>query len=678
MSAETIGSEFSLLAESIPQIVWMTRPDGSNFYFNQQWVDYTGLTLEESSGAGWNKPFHPDDQQRAWDAWEDATKGRGTYSLECRLRRADGVYKWWLIRGNPVLDAQGTVLNWIGTCTDIEHIKSTEAALRTSEERYRILVNSLTDQAIILLDADGYILSWNSYTETIRGYPAKDLQGSHFSQFFLPEDIAAGKPAMELRQATETGRFEEEHWRIRRDGSKFWAGVVVSPVFDQNQTLRGFVKVTHDLTKSHEAELAARATAHLQAEQELARQALAVAEASNQAKSEFLSRMSHEIRTPLGIILGYAELLRNDLDGTLNIKKFVELIYKNGIHLMELINDILDLSKIEAGAVALVPTTIDVQAFLAKISDNFANQSIKKGLIFSVELTGKIPSKICSDELRLTQVLTNLIGNAIKFTDQGYVRVQVSYAYREGSNGIMIFTVSDSGCGIAQEYHSVIFEPFTQADKFVVRKYGGTGLGLGLARSIARELGGNVTLKFSAPQQGSMFEFTLNPGELKDSGWISAGDMPSATAHSQQGADATAGLAVSAAEQPLQGVKILLVDDFEDNRHLIRLILQRLGAAVDISVDGADGVKKALEGSFDLVLMDIQMPVMNGYEATTILRSKGYRQPIIALTAHAMDGERERCVAAGCNDYLSKPINKRLLIATLTQQLAPVATCRGD
>ncbi len=677
MSAETIGSEFSLLAESIPQIVWMTRPDGSNFYFNQQWVDYTGLTLEESSGAGWNKPFHPDDQQRAWDAWEEATKGRGTYSLECRLRRADGVYKWWLIRGNPVLDAQGTVLNWIGTCTDIEHIKSSEAALRTSEERYRILVNSLIDQAIVLLDADGYILSWNSYVETIGGYTAKDLLGRHFSQFLPPEDIAAGKPAMELRQATETGRFEAEHWRIRRDGSKFWARVVISPVYDQNKKLRGFVKVTHDLTKSYEAELAVRANAQLQAQQQVVRQALAVAEAANQAKSEFLSCMSHEIRTPLGIILGYAELLRNDLDGALDVKEIAELICKNGIHLMELINDILDLSKIEAGAVALLPSPIDVQPFLAKIADSFANQASKKALTFSVELTGQIPSKIRSDELRLTQVLTNLIGNAIKFTDHGYVRVNVSYAHRETSNGILVFNVSDSGCGIAQEYHGVIFQPFTQADKFIVRKYGGTGLGLGLARKIARELGGNVTLKFSAPQQGSMFEFTLNPGELKDSGWISADDMPSAAAQPRHGADATARSAVSAAEQPLQGAKILLVDDFEDNRNLIRLILQRLGAAVDTSVDGGDGVKKALQGAFDLVLMDIQMPVMNGYEATTILRDKGYTQPIIALTAHAMDGERERCVAAGCNGYLSKPINKRLLIATLTQQLAPVATSRG-
>ena len=310
MSAETIGSEFSLLADAIPQIVWMTRPDGSNFYFNQQWVDYTGLTLEESSGAGWNKPFHPDDRQRAWDAWKDATGGRGTYSLECRLRRADGVYKWWLIRGNPVLDAQGTVLNWIGTCTDIEQIKSTGAALRTSEEHYRILVNSLTDQAIILLDADGYIISWNSYAETIRGYTAKELVGRHFSQFFPLEDIAAEKPAMELRQAAETGRFEEENWRIRRDGSKFWARVVISPVYDQNQKLRGFVKVTHDLTKLREAELAARANAHLQAQQEVARQALAAAEAANQAKSEFLSCMSHEIRTPLNAIIGMAELCR--------------------------------------------------------------------------------------------------------------------------------------------------------------------------------------------------------------------------------------------------------------------------------------------------------------------------------------------------------------------------------
>ena len=678
MSAETIGSEFSLLADAIPQIVWMTRPDGSNFYFNQQWVDYTGLTLEESSGAGWNKPFHPDDRQRAWDAWKDATGGRGTYSLECRLRRADGVYKWWLIRGNPVLDAQGTVLNWIGTCTDIEQIKSTGAALRTSEEHYRILVNSLTDQAIILLDADGYIISWNSYAETIRGYTAKELVGRHFSQFFPLEDIAAEKPAMELRQAAETGRFEEENWRIRRDGSKFWARVVISPVYDQNQKLRGFVKVTHDLTKLREAELAARANAHLQAQQEVARQALAAAEAANQAKSEFLSCMSHEIRTPLGIILGYAELLRNDIDGTLDVKKVAELISKNGIHLMELINDILDLSKVEAGAVALLPTPIEVQPFLAKIAENFANQSIKKGLTFSVELTGRIPSKICSDELRLTQVLTNLVGNAIKFTDRGYVRVNVSYAHREASNGILVFNVSDSGCGIAPEYHNVIFEPFTQADKFVVRKYGGTGLGLGLARNIARELGGNVTLKFSAPQQGSMFEFTLNPGELKDSGWISAEDMPGAKAQPRQAGHATAGSIVSGAEQPLQGAKLLLVDDFEDNRNLIRLILQRLGAAVDTSVDGADGVKKALNGDYDLVLMDIQMPVMNGYEATTILRHEGYGQPIIALTAHAMDGERERCVAAGCNGYLSKPINKGLLIATLTQHLGPAETRRSD
>ena len=248
-------AKFRTMVEAVPTIVWITRADGWNIYFSQKWMDYTGLTLEESLGHGWNKPFHPDDRQAAWDAWKQAVSTvDGDYRIESRLRRADGVYRWWLLMGVRQLDSDGTTVKWFGTCTDIHEHKEAEAELRASDEKLRLLVAGVKDHAIFMLDPDGVVSTWNDGAEAIKGYRAEDILGRHLRTFYTPEQIALGEPERQLSIAANKGHFEEEGLRVRKDGSAFMADIVMTALRDEPGKLLGFSKVTRDITARKQAE----------------------------------------------------------------------------------------------------------------------------------------------------------------------------------------------------------------------------------------------------------------------------------------------------------------------------------------------------------------------------------------------------------------------------------------
>ena len=365
--------------------------------------------------------------------------------------------------------------------------------------------------------------------------------------------------------------------------------------------------------------------------------------------------MSHEIRTPLGAVMGFAELLECGDVTAEERSDNVATIKRNGQLLLRLIDDILDLSKVEADRVEAERIDVALGELLVDLRSVHGLKAAEKGIKLHFTAEGLLPRRIVSDPVRLKQILSNLIGNAVKFTAKGTVEVAVAFTKAaEGSRSQLGFTVRDSGCGMDEAAAARLFQPFMQADSSTKRKFGGTGLGLVIARQLARLLGGDVVLADSEAGSGSVFVVTIDPGPMSEKELVDGRSLVSARLGTGAKGDAPG---VCAAPPRLDGLRVLVADDAADNRRLISWLLSRAGATVVMAEDGREAIAEALRGDFDVVLMDIQMPHVDGYEATTTLREQGYRRPIIALTAHAMKEELDRCLAVGCDHFLSKPID---------------------
>lgn len=377
-------------------------------------------------------------------------------------------------------------------------------------------------------------------------------------------------------------------------------------------------------------------------------QAKEAADAASEAKTRFLANVSHEIRTPLGAMLGFTELLISQDLAQEKKSEYGNIIRRNGEQLSKLIDEVLDLSKIEAGKLRFDLVETSVVDLFHDVKSMVAFVAAEKGLNLQFEVSGEIPQYIVTDPLRLRQILINIIGNGIKFSNGGSVNVRIEENQEQRQLAIH---VTDSGPGLTAAQIAKLFQPFSQGDASMSRKYGGSGLGLALSRKFAQALGGDITVKESLPGEGSHFTISVSIGQPKNI------QKTQSLTKSNPPMEASAEV-----EQLLRGVRVLLVEDTIDNQILIGHFLRIAGAEVDIACNGEDGVKKALAGEHQVVLMDIQMPVMDGYAATRALRQQGYRKPIVALTAHAMIEERQRCMAAGCTDHLTKPIRRAQLI----------------
>ncbi|HEY7120875.1 MAG TPA: ATP-binding protein [Tepidisphaeraceae bacterium] len=397
------------------------------------------------------------------------------------------------------------------------------------------------------------------------------------------------------------------------------------------------------------------------------------AEAANHAKSSFLANMSHEIRTPMTAILGYADLLLEPGQGASDRLNYVQTIRRNSHHLLAIINDVLDISKIEAGKMTVERVACCPAQVVADVASLMRVKASEKDLSFEVAFDGPIPATIRSDPTRLRQILLNLVGNAVKFTQRGGITVRVRLDPDHDQR--LRLAVEDTGVGIAPEQQGKLFQPFSQADASTTRKFGGTGLGLTISRHLAEMLGGHITLD-SRPGRGSTFELSVDTGPLEGvtlyEGLQESAFPPCAQAPSQSQTPA-----VPAARR-LSG-HILLAEDGIDNQNLISHHLRRAGAQVTIADNGARAVEIAVEAAragvpFGLIFMDMQMPELDGYGATAKLRSRGYGGPIVALTAHAMASDRQKCLLAGCTDYLTKPVDRDLLIAMAEQYLSDHGT----
>jgi PAS domain S-box-containing protein len=523
---------FRLLVESVRDYAILTLdPEGYVLTWNPGAERLKGYAPEEIVGKHFSTFYAPEDV--AWDKpgyeLREAVRAERFEDEGWRVRK-DGTRFWANVIITPLRGPDGEVLGFAKVTRDLTERRRADAELRASEERFRLLVHSVKDYGIFLLDPDGTIASWNEGAERIKGYTAEEIIGRHFSIFYPPEDLAWDKPAYELKEAVRVGRFEDEGWRVRKDGTRFWANVIITPLHNAAGELVGFTKVTRDLTERRRAEqqaledarrLAAEETARQMAEErneELASlldqmhlQAIELeqqreqADSANRAKMEFLASMSHELRTPLNAIGGYTELLDMGLRGPVTDEQRQDLdrIRRSQQHLLGIINDLLNFTRLEAGKVAFAVVPVPMAEVRDAVAPMIAPQAEARGLRFEI---GNCPPSVVAlaDRAKVEQILLNLLSNAVKFTEAGGL-VELGCA---GDGDRVRLWVRDTGTGISADKLEAVFEPFVQVGRSLARPLEGTGLGLSISRELARGMGGDLTAE-STERQGSMFTLTL-------------------------------------------------------------------------------------------------------------------------------------------------------------------------
>jgi PAS domain S-box-containing protein len=501
----------------------------------------------------------------------------------------------------------------------------------------------------------GRFLRVNEKLAEITGYDCDELLAMDFEQLVHPDDRPHHQEMVRQMISEGSSQYNQEQRFLGKDGRVVWAHVTAMVVRAETDGPTRVYMVIENITqrKNTEAELNANA--------ERLRHAIASAEATTRAKSQFLANMSHEIRAPMTAIMGYAELLLEPEQSDDQRKDRINVIQKNGEHLLMLINDILDLSKIEAGEMQVERLPCSPARILNDVLSIMRVRAAEKALQLEVSIEGKIPETISSDPTRLKQILLNLVDNAIKFTDAGCVRIVVRFDQTKGHPHIC-FEVSDTGPGIDEGTIKRLFLPFTQLDASTTRRFGGTGLGLAITQQLANMLGGEVRVR-SVVNGGSTFIAEVATGDMAGVALID-GPLES-ICHDEP-------LAHPDQPLPILHGRILLAEDDRDNQQLLAHYLRRAGAEVMIADDGqaaCDAMRRSTQ-PFDLVLMDIQMPKLDGYAATSQLRREGYKMPIIALTAHAMAEDREKCLAAGYTDHLPKPLLRAQLLIAVAAYLS--------
>jgi PAS domain S-box-containing protein len=629
---------FRTLANSAPVLIWMSSVDERCTWFNQSWLDFTGRSMAQELGDGWIQGVHPDDLDHCLSVYHAAFRARRPFTMEYRLHRNDGQYRWILDTGIPLNGPDG-FQGYIGSCVDI-----TDRIL--SEEKFRMLFDQ-TPVPLVLAEAEGTISYLNQSFVTTFGYTLEDIPHVRdWLRLAYRNDEVRQRAALawhsDMKQAFERREPApaREYQVTCKDGSL--RTVLLSKVPLESS---GVVVTCVDLTERKQFEDA------------LSR-AKEAAEAANRAKTSFLSNMSHEIRTPMNGVIGMAQLLElTELSD--EQREYVESLRGASKNLLLLINDILDLSKIEAGRIQLELTEFSLQRCLSDVVLTQRPAVRDKGL--TLEVTGDLPPEVVGDPLRVKQILLNLVGNAVKFTSQGGITVSVRVEDAGAGCSLVEIGVCDTGIGIAPEALGAIFHPFVQEDDSTSRRFGGTGLGLAISRRLAELMGGEIAVA-STPGVGSCFTLRV---PLKR--------VERAAPHQEH--------PVTAAprwEGP--ALEILLVEDNPINLKFGTSLLAKLGHRARVATDGRQCLEMLEGEAFDLVLLDIQIPELNGEQVLGELRRReslrGTHLPVIALTAYSLRGDRERFLALGFDGYVSKPLNIGELVEEMklaTQSRRPAA-----
>jgi PAS domain S-box-containing protein len=650
-------------------------------------LDQDGLVATWNAGARATKGYAPEEiigrHFSVFYTAEDRAAGRpdhilaevrrtGRFEDESWRVRKDGTRFWANVVITALRDEHGELIGFAKVTRDLTDRRRTEEELRRSEERFRALMESVTDYAIYVLDVDGRVATWNSGAERMKGYAASEILGKSFAVFFSEEDVRNGKPARELEIARTTGRFEEEGWRTRKDGTRFWANVVVTPLRDAHRQLIGFSKITRDLTARREAEETERALvreqiARVEAERTQRRlreseeaahaavlraeSAARRAEAASRVKDEFLATVSHELRTPLNAMLGYAALLRKRGASDPAMQKPIDAIHRNAQAQARLIEDILDVSRIVTGKLRLDPLPTDLTVVVNEAIDVVRPSSNAKDITITFATTSD-PAVVIGDHERLRQVAWNLLSNSVKFTDVGGA-IEVGI---ERKGGEILLSVHDTGRGIAPEFLPYVFDRFNQADSSTTRAVGGLGLGLAIVRHIVELHGGQVRAESEGAGKGARFCVTLPIRGAVDVDPARISGQP-------------VDVAPSPAIGALSGLCVLVVDDDADARELVRELLVDAGAFVDTATDAISALAAIRRLHPHVLVSDIAMPGEDGYSLAERVRAlpadEGGHIPSVALTAYTRAEDRAKALAAGFTTHIGKPVDPEHLIATV-------------
>jgi PAS domain S-box-containing protein len=663
---------FRELADNIHEVFWVVNVQARQIvYVSPAWEEIWGRTCESCSLSSWSDSIHPDDRRRVELAFERQLQGEAVQT-EYRIVKPDGSIRWIRDSAFPVYDNCGVLIRIAGIAVDFTERKLVEEALRSSEARFRRLVDS-NIIGVFTAETGGRICEANEAFLEMHGYTREELEAGTvcWNQPATPEYAQMSQCI--LQQLAATGvTLPVETESIRKDGGRVPVLVGLASLDQAKGQVIGFVL---DLTARRQAELSlARYLSDIEDAQvriegqaaQLAQQAKALelardqAEAANRAKSQFLASMSHEIRTPLNGVIGMTKLLlETELSG--EQQRYAQVACTSGEILLALINDILDLSKIEARKLSLEAIDFDLHNMVDDTIEMLGAAAAKKGLELTCTIAPDTPRLLHGDPLRLRQILINLVSNAIKFTDLGKVAIRIQLDHQDESTVTLRFAVADTGIGISRDRAGALFSPFVQADGSTTRKYGGSGLGLAISKQLAELMGGEIGLE-SEPGHGSTFWFTVRLGKRTGSTGYEA---EHAAQHAGERSVKPPAMTLSRAN-----LRVLVAEDVAANQEVALAILTKLGCRAYAVSNGSAALAAVEDGDYDLILMDCEMPEMDGYEATRRIRQQEAltgkpRIPIVALTAHAISGDRIKCLESGMDDYLCKPIEPRRLAAAI-------------
>jgi PAS domain S-box-containing protein len=559
--------------------------------------------------------------------------------------------RWFSTSADPIFDKDGAFLGAVYIVTDITARRCAEKALRASEERFRLLLENLEDYAILFLDTHGLISGWSVGAQRILGYQEAEILTKPGSIIFIPEDIDRGEDKRELKEAVTAGRAEDERWHIRKDGSRFWASGIVTPLRDETGELRGFAKILRDFTERKRAE--DERIALLEREQEARLQA----EAANRMKDDFLATLSHELRSPLNAMLGWTRLLNSRKFDEATTARAMETIERSARAQAQLIEDLLDVSRIIQGKLRLNIRPIALVSVIQAAIDIVRPAAEAKEMQLQCNLDSVV-GLVAGDSERLQQVIWNLLSNAIKFTPKGgRVDVRLSQV-----NSYMEIAVKDTGQGIDPDFVPYVFDRFRQADSSITRSYTGLGLGLAIVRHLVELHGGTVRAESQGEGQGATFTVKLPVIPMRNE------VIPAKSVGSAVEEEAPLDNSPS-----LQGMRVIVVDDEADSREYIVALLEQCGAEVVAVTSAREALDAVSRVKADVLISDIGMPEEDGYSLIRKVRAlkaeQGGQIPAVALTAYARAEDRTRAIAEGFQIHIPKPVEPSEL-ATVVASLA--------
>ncbi|KAI4202483.1 MAG: hypothetical protein LQ350_002566 [Teloschistes chrysophthalmus] len=716
--------QFELICDTMPQMLWTTNPEGHHDWYSRRWYEYTGLSVEQSAGHGWINAFHPDDMPEAERLWVHSLVTGDQYSTEYRCRKHNGEWRWMLGRASPLRDPKNNnIVKWFGSCTDIhDQVQARQEAGRTRQQLLNVIKHAKTtvwavDRNRKLTFLQGTLM-WQEdekdITEESIGHNVYEVFGRHKGLVDLP---LYAKPMEEILDGKRSETVSEHHI----DGNGCWFRTRFVPIYnetgdnapDGEKQVQGLIGVSMDVTESkrQEAKMREQETENIRLHS-----AEVAAKEASRLKSQFLANMSHEIRTPIAGVIGMSELL---LDTKLDLeqRECTENIQRSGNGLLTVINDILDLSKVESGRLDIEEVQFSLSVVVSDVSKMLSFAAERKNLRFEsdIRINSNQDLIVMGDPGRVRQILTNLLTNSIKFTSEGYVRLAVSVQKETAETIDVMFTVEDTGIGIEEEVRKRLFKPFSQADSSTARRFGGTGLGLTICKNLVELMHGQISLEsaldlgtkaiFSIPFNKSIFPNTtplvdigslpahLQP-EMSASGCAS--DDRSMNSAPQSPQEALAANQVPRIQEPTsqdvrspsqaldfedmqpidrKNTHVLVVEDNLINQQIATKTIKKFGFSVNAVWNGQEALDYLLAEPSpthprpDIILMDVQMPILDGYRATHRLRHHspyttiaGLKDtPIVAMTASAIQGDREKCKKAGMDDYLAKPVKGKTL-----------------